>query len=223
MVKPGGAFCSAMIRLAPLTGVPLRVSLPSTLGVLPPVVEEIGVAKVSLTATSALACTGTAGVLAVLSPGVGSVVPEGSTSDTLLAGTVDGVVVGAVALTSTTTLSPTPTLTSTLTALPVPLDCAHDDAAVVAWQVQATLPSRADTLSTTATPEAADGPALLTWMRYCTAPPAGTGEALSRVLVTLSCACNASALVSVAVLLPNAGSATSVGAVTVAVLLSGLG
>ncbi|MNV77820.1 hypothetical protein D3C71_1712760 [compost metagenome] len=130
---------------------------------------------------------------------------------------------GAVPLTSSTTLSPTATLTCTLIALPLPLPWAHEEAAVVAWQVQLTLVSSAETVSTTPTPEAADGPALLTWMRYCTGPPAATGVALSRDLVTLSWACSASALLSVALLLPNAGSATSVGAVTVAVLLSGLG
>ncbi|WWW35746.1 hypothetical protein V8017_01065 [Stenotrophomonas rhizophila] len=223
MVNPAGAFCSAMIRLAPTTGAPLSVSLASTVGVVPPVAEEIAVANTSLLATSALACTGTAGVVALLSPGVGSVVPVGSTSVTLLAGTVAGVALGAVPLTSSTTLSPTPTLTCTLTALPVPLDCAHDDAAVLGWQLQATLVSSDDTVSTTPTPCAAEGPALLTWMRYCTAPPAATGLALSNVLVTLSCACRASALVSVAVLLPGVGSPTSAGAVTVTVLLSGFG
>ncbi len=223
MVKPAGAFCSEMMRLPPTTGEPFKVSLPNTVGVLPPVVEERGVAKLSLTATSALACTGTAGVLAVLSPGVGSVVPVGSTSDTVLAGTVAGVAAGAVPFTSSTTLSPTPTLTSTFTALPLPLGCAHDDAAVVGWQLQVTLVSSEDTVSTTPTPLAADGPALLTWMRYCTAPPAATGVALTRALLTLSCACSARALVSVALLLPGVGSATSVGAVTVAVLLSGFG
>ncbi len=197
--------------------------MPSTVGVLPPVVEEMGVVKLSLTATSALACTGTAGVVAELSPGVGSVVPDGSTSDTLLAGTVAGVAAGAVPFTSSTTLSPTPTLTRTFTALPLPLGCAQDDAAVVAWQVQVTLVSSDDTVSTTPTPLAADGPALFTWMRYCTGPPAATGLALTRLLLTLSCACSASALVSVALLLPGVGSATSVGAVTVAVLFSGFG
>lgn len=62
-------------------------------------------------------------------------------------------------------------------------------------------------------------------MRYCTAPPAGTGApaaGLTMVLTTLSCDVAASALLSLAVLLPGVGSEMSFGAVTVAVFTSGL-
>ncbi|MCT4541793.1 hypothetical protein NSY55_27235 [Pseudomonas aeruginosa] len=175
-------------------------------------------------ATIAAACTVMVGVVAVLSPGAGSVVPGGGVMVAALAEIVAGVTVGAVPLTSTTSTSPTPTLTPTLR-LPVPEAVAHDVAADTTAQVQVTPVSCAGIESVSVAPTARDGPVLRTSMRYCTAPPAGTAAppaGLTMVLITLSCDVAASALLSLAVLLPGVGSEISFGAVTVAVFTSGL-
>lgn len=150
----------------------------------------------------AAACTVIVGVVEVLSPGVGSVVPGGGVMVALLAEIVAGVTVGAVPLTSTTSTSPTPTLTPTLT-LSVPDAAEQEVAADTGAQVQVTPVSWVGTESVNVAPTACDGPALRTSMRYCTAPPTGTGTAEVMVLTTLNCAVAARVLLSLLLLLPG--------------------
>src|SRR5260370_1190951 len=151
--------------------------------------------------------------VAVLLPGVGSVVPAGAATLAVLlrlpvaeaemfAVTVN-VAVPPFARLTVVLMSPVPLVTPQLAA------GAH---------VQLALLMPAGSVSVTVAPVTALGPPFVTVMVYVTVPP-GTAVVTPSVLVMLKSACGVRASVSVTELLPGVGSVVPAGAVTLAVLL----
>src|SRR5229473_3294657 len=151
--------------------------------------------------------------VAVLLPGVGSVVPTGAVTLAVLL-RLPVAEAEMLAVTVYVAIPPFARLTVVLM-LPVPLVTPQLAAGV---HVQVALLMPAGSVSVTVAPVTASGPPFVTVMVYVTVPP-GTAVVAPSVLVMLRSACGVSVSVSVAVLLPGVGSVVPAGAVTLAVLL----
>src|SRR5258708_6491446 len=144
--------------------------------------------------------------VAVLLPGVGSVVPAGAVTLAVLV-RLPVAEAEMLAVTVNVAVPPFARLTVVLMS-PVPL--VRPQLAAGA-HVQVALLMPAGSVSVTVAPVTPSGPALLTTMVYVTVPP-GTAVVTPSVLVMLRSACGVRVSVSVAVLLPGVGSGLPAGA-----------